>query len=93
MKVYIGLLIPYGDLKYDCNVDILGVFPTRKEAIDYIYKGTVEPDIIFNDYLANLKELTEFIEGSSNNLDVYFRVYENYDCYYSVQVIEKEVIG
>ena len=88
--IYICLLEPEGDLRCDCGVEVVGVFATYEEAIKRALKE-IDYDIQNNDYVVDENEYKEFKEGNNMYVNVYYCYYENYDCYYSVSIIQEEV--
>ena len=88
--IYICLYEPEGQLRYDCSVEVLGVFATYEEALECARKR-IEYDIEKDDYVVDKEEYEEFKEGDNMYVNAYYGHYENYDWYYSVSIIQKEV--
>lgn len=88
-KVYIVILTPHGDLEEEATQECLGVFETKREAIERAlleYKN----DHLENDYVVDENELNDFKNENRNYLDVYYHEIENYSCFYSLFVYEQE---
>ena len=91
MKVYIAVYIPHGELRYEDSVNIIGVWTDKKEASKKAFEQEVQYFITHDNYVINLEESVNFFEGKSNSLSVYYNDYENYNCYYEIQIYEREV--
>ena len=92
MKVYVAVYIPHGELRYEDSVNVIGVFNTRKEAVLKAYEEEIEYFITKENYVINLEETDNFINGKSDSLSVFQSEYENYNCYYEIAIYEREVI-
>lgn len=88
--IYICLLEPEGDLRYDCGVEVVGVFTTYEEAIKRALKE-IDYDIQNNDYVVDKDEYEEFKEGDNMWINVYYQDIEDYRRYYCMSIIQQEV--
>lgn len=88
MKLYNIILVPCGELRNDCNVESLGVYKNKKDAIK---RGLEEykKDNTTNFYISLKWDLEEF--EKTGFLQVFWRFTENYQCYYELIVLELEI--